>query len=172
MPGLIVILALSALFLSPHPPRWVGGAASGAGAAVPVVALAAAIGLAPASWRRAGPGRAGRGRWIGYLAAGGVSAALIGPFLVLVLAACGLAELLVTSYPWRAAGGPSGSDTSSGAAARPPQALLALLAVAVVPAGGLLSVAWVAFKVARCPTAAASSSSRSCSTMPCTPTTG
>ena len=145
VPGLIVILALSALFLSPHPPRWVGGAASGAGAAVPVVALAAAIGLAPASWRRAC--RAGRrGRWIGYLAAGGVSAALIGPFLVLVLAACGLAELLVTSYPWRAAGGPSGSDTSSGAAARPPQALLALLAVAVVPAGGLLSVAWVAFK--------------------------
>ena len=65
---------------------------------------------------------------------------------MLVLAACGLAELLVTSYPWRAAGGPSGSDTSSGAAARPPQALLALLAVAVVPAGGLLSVAWVAFK--------------------------
>ena len=146
VPGLIVILALSALFLSPHPPRWVGGAAGGAGAAVPMVALGAALGLAPASWRRTGPGRARRGRWIGYLAAGGVSAALIGPFLVLVLAACGLAELLVTSYPWRAAGGPPGSATSSGAAARPPQALLPLLAAAVVPAGGLLSVAWVAFK--------------------------
>ena len=59
VPGLIVILALSALFLSSHPPRWVGGAAGGAGAAVPAVALGAAIGLAPASWRRAGPGRAG-----------------------------------------------------------------------------------------------------------------
>ena len=172
VPGLIVILALSALFLSSHPPRWVGGAAGGAGAAVPAVALGAAIGLAPASWRRAGPRRACRGRWIGYLAAGGVSAALIGPFLVLVLAACGLAELLVTSYPWRPAGGPSGADASSGAAARPPQALLPLLAAAVVPAGGLLSVAWWRSRSARCPTAAASSSSRSCSTMPCTPTTG
>ena len=65
---------------------------------------------------------------------------------MLVLAACGLAELLVTSYPWRAASGPSGSAASSGAATRPPQALLPLLAAAVVPAGGLLSVAWVAFK--------------------------
>ena len=172
VPGLIVILALSALFLSSHPPGWVGGAAGGAGAAVPVVALAAAIGLAPASWRRAGPGRAGRGRWIGYLAAGGVSAALIGPFLVLVLAACGLAELLVTSYPWRAAGGPSGSDTSSGGAARPPQALLALSPSRWCPRAGCCR--WLGWRSrpARCPTAAASSSSRSCSTTPCTPTTG
>ena len=83
VPGLIVILALSALFLAAHPPRWVSGAAAGAGAAVPAVALGAAIGLAPSSWRRAARGRgpdgngqatAGRGRgaqvrWIGYLIA-------------------------------------------------------------------------------------------------------
>ena len=141
VPGLIVILALSALFLSSHPPLWVGGTAAGAGAAVPAVALGAAIGLAPASWRRAGPRRAGRGRWIGYLAAGAVAAALVGPFLVLILAGCGLTELLVTRHPWRAA--PAGAAAG---AARPPQALLALFAAAVVPAGGLLSVAWVAFK--------------------------
>ena len=163
VPGLIVILALSALFLAAHPPRWVSGAAAGAGAAVPAVALGAAIGLAPASWRRlargrgpdgSGQGAAGRGRgaqvrWIGYLIAGGVAAALIGPFLVLVLTACGLTELLVTSYPWRASGpGPGESVSSSpGPPAGRVQALLPLLATTAVPAGGLLSVAWVAVKV-------------------------
>jgi chromate transporter len=159
VPGLIVILAASALFLAAHPPRWVSGAAAGAGAAVPAVALGAAIGLAPASWRRAaGRGPAGRSaarapggareqgaarghgthvRWVCYLIAGGAAAALIGPFLVLVLVGCGLAELLVASYPWPSAGpGPSAG-----------QALLPLLVTAAVPAGGLLSVAWVAFKV-------------------------
>jgi len=135
VPGLIVILALSALFLASHPPRWAVGAAGGAGAAVPAVALAAAIGLAPASWRRAGTGRAARLRWAGYLIAGGAAAALVGPFLVLVLAGCGLTELLVTRRPWRRA------------APGPPPALLPLLAATAVPAGGLLSVAWVAVKV-------------------------
>ena len=54
LPGLGVILALAALFLTAHPPAWVAGAAAGAGAAVPAVALAAAFSLMPASWRRAG----------------------------------------------------------------------------------------------------------------------
>ncbi len=59
-PGLVVILALAALFLSGHPPLWVRGAAAGAGAAVPVVALSAAASLVPASWRRAkGPSALG-----------------------------------------------------------------------------------------------------------------
>ncbi len=49
VPGLILILALSALFLANHPPAWVLGAAAGAGAAVPAVALHAARGLVPAS---------------------------------------------------------------------------------------------------------------------------
>ena len=52
VPGLIIILALSTLFLAEHPPGWIRGAADGADAAVPAVAVAAAIGLAPASWRR------------------------------------------------------------------------------------------------------------------------
>ena len=54
VPGLIAILALSALFLASSPPRWVLGAGMGAGAAVAAVAVQAAAGLAPASWRRAG----------------------------------------------------------------------------------------------------------------------
>ena len=133
VPGLIVILALSALFLAAHPPLWISGAADGAGAAVPAVALSAAISLAPASWRRVGEARPARARWVCYLAAGGVTAALIGPFLVLILVGCGLAEMMVRHPPRRRAGHPG--------------LLLPVLAGPAVAAGGLLSVAWVAFKV-------------------------
>jgi len=35
LPGLVVILALSSVFLAEHPPGWIAGAALGAGAAVP-----------------------------------------------------------------------------------------------------------------------------------------
>jgi chromate transport protein ChrA len=54
VPGLVVIVALAVLFLAARPPGWVSGAALGAGAAVPAVAVAAAVALVPASWRRAG----------------------------------------------------------------------------------------------------------------------
>jgi chromate transporter len=188
-PGLVVILALATLFLAERPPGWVSGAALGADAAVPAVALAAAITLIPASWQRAGrrgagergagepgaaqpgadepgvgelgagepgaaqprvgardadarlPGRGARrrirpvhARWCGYLLAGGASGALLGPWLVLVLAACGLIEVAVTSRP---------------PAHRPPPAGVVLLAAAggTLAAGGLAAVAWVAFKV-------------------------
>ena len=70
-PGLVLILALSALFLGAQPPRWVMGAAAGAGAAVPAVALDAAATLMPASWQRAADTPAERGRWFAYLLAGG-----------------------------------------------------------------------------------------------------
>ena len=43
-PGLVLILALSTAFLATHPPLWILGAAAGAGAAVPAVALHAAGG--------------------------------------------------------------------------------------------------------------------------------
>ena len=96
--------AWPSLFLAAQPPGWVSAVALGAGAAVPAVAVAAAIGLAPASWRRAGtvpaslevppaaaepaagsagsPAaararaviRAAHLRWIGYLVAGGAAA--------------------------------------------------------------------------------------------------
>jgi chromate transporter len=52
IPGLIVILALAALFLGSAPPLWVLGAGAGAGAAVPAVAVQAGVGLTAASWQR------------------------------------------------------------------------------------------------------------------------
>src|SRR4051794_20160090 len=58
LPGLVLLLALAALFLAGAPPRWVLGAGAGAGAAVPAVALQAGASLVPASLARAG--RAGR----------------------------------------------------------------------------------------------------------------
>ena len=98
-PGLIAIIALSVLFLAAHPPRWVSGAAAGAGAAVPAVAIHAAVGLLPASWRRAGSSRAARVRWLIYAAAGCAAGALVGPWLVLVLVGCGLAEAIARTPP-------------------------------------------------------------------------
>ena len=143
VPGLIVILGLSVLFLASSPPAWVTGAADGAGAAVPAIAIAAAVGLIPASWRRAGPRRAGRARCALYLAAGGVAANLAGQFLVAVLLACGLAEWLIgrdrTSQP-----------AEAGERAGPPQKkkTIALgIAAKAATAGTLASIAWVAIKV-------------------------
>src|SRR5215469_10652900 len=181
VPGLIVILALSAVFLAARPPLWIKGASLGADAAVPAVALGAALSLAPASWRRARATRSGQVRWTCYLLAGGVAAALIGPFLVLVLVGCGLLELLVRTPPRHLAGvrvsprqgtapgvgaaGPRLAQAGQGVGAagpgvdaagpeeQPPGgkrrgALLAEpSAGSAAAAGGLLSVAWVAFKV-------------------------
>jgi chromate transporter len=134
VPGLIVILALSAVFLAAHPPVWIKGAAAGADAAVPAVALSAAIGLAPASWRRVGAARPARARWAAFLVIGGVAAAVIGPFLVLILIGCGLVEMLLRAPP-------------RVPLRRHPGVLLPLVAGPAVAAGGLLSVAWLAFKV-------------------------
>ena len=96
VPGLVCILALSALFLEGTPPLWVKGAGAGAGAAVAAVAVQAGWSLLGPSWtraRRAGPGR--RFRWAAYLLAGGAAAATIGPWLVLVLLGSGITELAV-----------------------------------------------------------------------------
>jgi chromate transporter len=134
VPGLVVILALSALLLRKHPSTWVRGAEAGAGAAVAAVAVNAAVSLVPASWRRAGGGRAERARWVVYALAGGASAATIGPYLVLVLLAAGVAEV-----GFRSMGGePSGGGRTTG---------LAVLLASAAPVGGLGALAWVAFKV-------------------------
>ena len=134
VPGLVIILALSAVFLATHPPRWVLGAAAGAGAAVPAVALNAALGLVPASWRRTGDARALKVRWLCYFLAGGASAATIGPYLVLVLLGCGLIEIAVQG----------GLRHSSG---RTGLFLFLLPAEAIPVVGGLAALCWVAFKV-------------------------
>ena len=133
VPGLVIILALSALFLAAHPPLWVKGAAAGAGAAVPAVALSAALGLLPASWRRAGHSRTLRIRWVAYFAVGAISAATIGPYLVVVLIACGTFEIVTRGGLTNRAG--------------PMAFLLVPASTTPVFAGGLAALSWVAFKV-------------------------
>jgi chromate transporter len=142
LPGLACILALSALFLAGTPPVWVKGAGAGAGAAVAAVAVQAGWTLLGPSWTRAGEaGRARRFRWAAYLLAGGAAAATIGPWLVLVLLGCGLAELALR---WPRDGVPVRPDlagTLRGMAALP------ALGAAAAGGGVLAGVAWVAFKV-------------------------
>jgi chromate transporter len=132
-PGLVVIIGLSALVLARHPPAVILGAAAGAGAAVPAVALHASRGLVPASWRRAGPARAAHVRWALYAVAGALGAALVGEYLVLVLVVCGVTEVAVRQRdrPTR----PAASST------------LAVLAMHSAAIGGLTALAWVALKV-------------------------
>src|SRR5580700_8595714 len=108
VPGLVLILALSALFLARHPPTWVLGAAAGAGAAVPAVAVKAAEGLAGASLRRIGASPAARSRWIAYALCGGTVATLAGSYLVPVLVGCGMVEVAVRH---RAVSGSRGSPS-------------------------------------------------------------
>ena len=95
IPGLVVILALSVLFVAGSPPLWVLGAGAGAGAAVPAVAVQAGWSLLVPSWRN----RASALRWLLYLAAGLAGAATIGAWLVLVLLGCGAIELLARHGP-------------------------------------------------------------------------
>ena len=160
VPGLVCILALSALFLTGSPPLWVKGAGAGAGAAVAAVAVQAGWSLAVPSWTRARTKGAGRRfRWVAYLLAGGAAAATIGPWLVLVLLGCGVTELAIGrprgGAARAAAADGTGTAVSDGGAAgkggkvRGIAALPALVHAAAAVAGGgvLVSVAWVAFKV-------------------------
>ena len=135
VPGLIVILALSALFLAGSPPPWVLGAGAGAGAAVPVVAVQAGWSLLGPSWR----GRAHTARWVAYLLAGAAAAATIGEWLALVLLGCGVIELAAERPRRHPSAGQDGG----------PRGIIALpvLAAGAITGGVLASVAWVAFKV-------------------------
>jgi chromate transporter len=136
VPAVVMMLALSGLFLAESPPLWVRGAGAGAGAAVAAVAVQAATALVGPSWTRAGSpeaGRpeAGRGRWIAYLAVGAVAAAVSGRFVVLALLACGLIELAIASR----------------LAARLHGLAWAPILPLAAAAGGIPALAWVAFKV-------------------------
>ncbi len=126
-PGLVLIIALAAGMLHSHPPRWVLGAAAGAGAAVPAVALAAARQLLVPRWRRAAEWLA-RSRWVAYVATGVAVAALEGSYVVLAILAAGLAECLARRRALRAHA-------------------VALAAVKAATVGGLGALAWVALKV-------------------------
>jgi chromate transporter len=150
LPGLVVILALSVLFVATSPPLWVLGAGAGAGAAVPAVAVQAGWSLLEPSWRN----RRAAVRWLAYFAAGLAAAATIGEWLVLVLLGCGAAELLARSRAARASGeGTGGSGTrsaypdGSGGPGKLRGFAAAPVLVWAVGGGVLGSVAWEAFKV-------------------------
>jgi chromate transporter len=132
LPAVVMVLALSVLFLSSAPPEWVRGAGAGAGAAVAAVAVRAGGELIRPSYEHAMAGHGHRLRWVAYLVAGIAAAIAIGPYLVLVLVACGLFEVL------RRTG--SGRDT---AASWSPAALL----TGAASTGGIGALAWTAFKV-------------------------
>jgi chromate transporter len=130
VPAVIMMIALSALFLAAAPPHWVRGAGAGAGSAVAAVAVCAGAGLLGPSWRRTRSSSARRVRWVVYVVLGGAAAAVIGPYLVLVLLGCGLAELA-----WSVRG-----VARLGSVGGP-------LVLGVTGSGGLASLAWVALKV-------------------------
>ena len=129
LPAVILVLALSLLFLAQSPPLWVRGAGAGAGAAVAAVAAQAARALSGPSLHALGANRARIARWSAYLAVGIAAAALIGSYVVLALLACGLVELL-----WVRRG-------------RDGLLSLGVLAPATATVGGIGALAWTAFKV-------------------------
>jgi chromate transporter len=133
VPAVVLILALSVVFLGHAPPIWVRGAGAGAGAAVAAVALGAARALLRPSVQRVRDHPAARARWLGYVLAGTGAAALIGPYLVFVLLACGLIELTVQRAR-------SGVLTVNWVP-------LAALARRAGTTGGLAPLAWTALKV-------------------------
>jgi chromate transporter len=130
IPGLILILALAALFLAGSPPRWVLGAGAGAGAAVAAVAVQAGTSLIPTSWSH----RQHTVRWTIYLVAGGIAAATIGPWLVVVMLGCGLVELTTRHA----------STPGSHSRAFMP---FPLLAAAAASSSLVFTLCWVALKV-------------------------
>lgn len=147
VPGLILIIALAALFLAQAPPSWVRGAGAGAGAAVAAVAVQAGSTLLAPGWARVRSAGPVRTRWILYLVAGATAAAAAGPWTVVVLLGCGAAELSLAAGRGghgAAGGGPSAAPDGPRLHAWP--VLLALLAAATA-GGGLAALAWVAFKV-------------------------
>jgi chromate transporter len=164
LPGLVLIIALAALFLAGSPPSWVRGAGAGAGAVVAAVAVHAGWSLVGPSARRATEGLR-RARWLVYVALGALATVVAGPWVVVVLLGCGAVELA-----WRRPRGPrrgtrDAADTRTGAAGPDGDgphgaatggpgggrvgvhAWPMALAAAVASTGGLGALAWTAFKV-------------------------
>jgi chromate transporter len=129
LPGLLLILVISAVALSESPPQWIEGV--GAGAAAAVVAVVVRVGIDFARSSLAGRLGGARVRTALYLVAGVMAAVFGGTGLVLVLLACGFAELA-----WR---------RRAGAALHAWPAGLVLLAA--TGSAALPALAWTAFKV-------------------------
>src|SRR6201995_6032348 len=89
-PAVVLILALSVVFLSGSPPDWIRGAGAGAGAAGAAGAVRAGPDLLRPSFDRARAEGGHRIRWASYGIAGGVAAATICPGRGLVRIGCGI----------------------------------------------------------------------------------
>ena len=129
LPGLLLILAISAIALSDSPPAWIRGIGAGAAAAVVAVVAQAGIqlGRAALSTRSGGP----LVRAVVYVLAGALATVFAGTGVVVVLLACGLVELAWQRRP--------------GAAVHAWPVGLVLLAA--TGAAALPAVAWTALKV-------------------------
>jgi chromate transporter len=87
LPGLVIVLAISAVALGDSPPAWIRGIGAGAAAAVVAVVAQAGISLGRSSLAgRVGPA-------VAYMALGAAAAVAVGPYVVIVLLGCGALEL-------------------------------------------------------------------------------
>jgi chromate transporter len=129
LPGLLLVLAISAVALSESPPLWIRAVGAGGAAAVVAVVVRAGLQLGRSSLRT----HHGAARWraIAYFALGVAATVAIGPGVVLVLVGCGLVELA-----WRRRPGAAAHSWS------PATAVLAATGAAALPA-----LAWTALKV-------------------------
>jgi chromate transporter len=128
LPGLVIVLAISALALGESPPLWIRAVGAGGAAAVVPVVAAAGIALGRSSvhgWRA-----------LFYLAAGAAAAVFLGVGVVAVLLACGFVELGwrrgVAVHAWPLA--------VTGAAALPALAWTALKVGALSYGGGFVII--------------------------------
>jgi chromate transporter len=128
LPGLVLTIAIAAVALQDDPPEWVQGLGAGAAAAVVAVVAQAGLQLAAASFESRS--RAGLARALAYALLGAAATATVGAYVVLVLLACGLAEL---------------SLRRSGRAAV--HAWPIALPLALTGAAALPALAWTALKV-------------------------
>jgi len=125
LPGLVLIMVLAAGSLQDGAPAWLLGLAAGAGAAVVAVVVQAGVTLGRAAWRG--------WRSVVYVVLGAVATVVVGPWVVVVLVACGVVELLLRRR-------------SPGPLVRLSGAPLVALGVAT-GAAALPALAWTALKV-------------------------
>jgi chromate transporter len=96
---------------------------------VAAVAVQAASGLIGPSLARVRHDSGRTLRWLAYVGASTAAAALVGPYVVIALLVCGVAEVLVQRRPWQ-------------------QAHLTIAPLpAAISSGGFGALAWTAFKV-------------------------
>jgi chromate transporter len=129
LPGLLMVLAISAVALAESPPEWVRAVGAGAAAAVVAVVVQAGIMLGRSSLEHRRGGALARAAV--YVAAGAAATIWTGTGVVVVLLACGFVELT-----WRRRAGAAVHAWPLGAV------LLGATGAAALPA-----LAWTAFKV-------------------------